>query len=148
MTLLGYFFGFSGRIGRLRFWLFAANCVAAALLCWVNLTRLHQRAPWMLAPALLLLPLLAGLLTVPVKRLHDRGRSGWWLAFYALAPLVLFALAQDQWDRGADWLGSGLFGLLGLGIWAAAAIDMGVLRGTEGSNRYGDDPLAADNSWE
>lgn len=52
-------------------------------------------------------------LAVAVRRLHDSGRSGWWLLI-GIVPLI-----------GSLWL----FILL---IWA----------GTRGSNRFGPDPLA------
>ncbi len=50
---------------------------------------------------------------VGIKRCHDRGRSGWFVLLGAI-PLV--------------------------NIWLA--IDLGFLRGTEGENPYGDNPLA------
>ena len=50
-----------------------------------------------------------------VKRLHDRGRSGWWMLFFVLVPVV-----------GQIW------GLVSLGF----------MEGAAGANRYGDDPLA------
>lgn len=52
---------------------------------------------------------------VYVKRCHDRGKSGWWCLLF-LIPVV-----------GIIW----------------AIIDLGVLEGNEGANRYGPDPLAA-----
>lgn len=49
---------------------------------------------------------------VGIKRCHDRDRSGWFL-LVALIPVV--------------------------NIWVI--IDLGFLRGTDGSNRFGEDPL-------
>lgn len=48
------------------------------------------------------------------KRYHDRNKSAWWLMI-AFIPLI-----------GAIWM----------------IIELGFLRGTEGSNDYGSDPLA------
>lgn len=56
--------------------------------------------------------LLAGLF-VHIKRCHDRGKSGWW-CILLLIPVV-----------GAIW----------------AVIDLGILKGTEGPNRFGPAPL-------
>lgn len=53
-------------------------------------------------------------LAVGAKRCHDRGRSGWFQAI-ALIPII-----------GAIWL----------------LIELGFLKGTEGENRFGPDPLA------
>ena len=49
-----------------------------------------------------------------IKRFHDRDRSGWWV-------LILFVP------------------ILGL-IWAI--VDLGILEGTPGANRFGPDPIA------
>lgn len=51
---------------------------------------------------------------VYIKRCHDRGKSGWWC-------LLLF------------------IPLIGL-LWVI--IDLGILKGDEGDNEYGPDPLA------
>jgi len=53
-----------------------------------------------------------------VRRMHDLGRSGWWLLLGAV-PLV----------------GLGIF------IW------QGFIKGTEGPNEYGPDPLAVASRW-
>ena len=53
-------------------------------------------------------------LAVSVKRCHDRGKSGWWCLLF-LIPFV-----------GAIW----------------AIIDLGLLEGAEGDNRYGPNPLS------
>ena len=54
-------------------------------------------------------------LCVAIKRYHDRGKSGWWILIM-LVPIVG-------------------------GIWYF--IETGCLRGTDGPNAYGPDPLAA-----
>ena len=53
-------------------------------------------------------------LAVYTKRWHDRGKSGWW-TLIGLVPII-----------GGIWL----------------LVELGFLRGTEGPNQYGDDPLA------
>ena len=53
-------------------------------------------------------------LAVYTKRWHDRGKSGWW-SLIALVPLI-----------GGIWM----------------LVECGFLRGTEGPNQYGNDPLA------
>ncbi len=54
-------------------------------------------------------------IAVGIKRAHDRNKSGWWL-------LITFVPA----------IGS---------IWYL--VEFGILKGTEGPNRFGEDPLAA-----
>jgi uncharacterized membrane protein YhaH (DUF805 family) len=53
-----------------------------------------------------------------VKRLHDRGKSGWW---YLLMILLSFIII------GAIWI----------------IVECGILEGEEGPNKYGADPRAA-----
>jgi uncharacterized membrane protein YhaH (DUF805 family) len=54
-------------------------------------------------------------LALYTKRWHDRGKSGWW-TLILLIPLI-----------GAVW----------------ALVELGFLRGTEGPNEYGGDPLTS-----
>jgi len=65
------------------------------------------------------------------KRLHDRGRSGWW------AALILFALAV-VWPHPAGFVD---FLLMLVLVWAA--IELGLMESEQGANRYGPNPLRA-----
>ena len=60
------------------------------------------------------LVLLYPYLAAAIKRWHDRDKSGWWMLI-ALIPVI-------------GW------------IWVL--VELGFLRGTEGPNQYGPDPLA------
>lgn len=109
-----------------------------------------------------LLALWAGL-AVSTKRLHDRNKSAWWLLVFFALPLILqipalqfmptqFAHLADVMRAARDHLpppalpaeppiaviGRGAATLIGL--WAF--VELYILRGTEGDNRYGPDPLA------
>lgn len=158
MGWCNYFFSISGRVSRARFWLFFAVSAALLLASAGALTGFDMTLyPHLVVPknpdvrlvglGFLLLPFYGamafGILTIPIKRLHDRGRSGWWLAFYGLVPVSLFLLAQDNMSRnGGDFTSTLVFELLGLAIWIMAIVELGVLRGTQGDNCYGDDPLS------
>ena len=63
------------------------------------------------------------------KRLHDRGRSGWW------AALILFALAVI-WPHPAGFID---FLLMLVLVWAA--IELGLMESEQGANRYGPNPV-------
>lgn len=63
------------------------------------------------------------------KRLHDRGRSGWWSA------LILVAIVAD-WPR-PDSFFDFLFAIVL--VWAA--VELGAMPGEAGANRYGPNPL-------
>jgi uncharacterized membrane protein YhaH (DUF805 family) len=79
-------------------------------------------------------------LATSVKRLHDRDRSGWWIVPFFVLPSFSSNIQ--------DWLGESIFGfavalaLFILCVWGF--IELGFLRGTCGSNRFGPDSLAED----
>jgi uncharacterized membrane protein YhaH (DUF805 family) len=76
---------------------------------------------------------------VTIKRLHDRDKSAWWYLIYGIAPLGLFIAAIYFWTTRVLEAASILFVLSFVGlIWAI--IELGVLRGTAGPNRYGPAP--------
>jgi uncharacterized membrane protein YhaH (DUF805 family) len=73
---------------------------------------------------------------VGVKRLHDRDRPGYLIA----APIVLGAIiavviAAANQSAAAILPGAGFVALLAL-------VPLGFVKGTQGPNRYGPDPLA------
>ena len=59
------------------------------------------------------------------KRLHDRGRSGWWAA----AILIAFNFTWPYPDS--------LIGAAGLLVVLWAAVELGWMKGEEGANRHG-----------
>ena len=63
------------------------------------------------------------------KRLHDRGRSGWW------AALILFAIVA-VWPQP-----SGFFDFLFVAVLIWAGVELGAMPGEAGTNRYGPNPL-------
>lgn len=70
------------------------------------------------------------------KRLHDRNKSAWWVLFFYFGPFVLSygieALSVLDVVRG--------LGSLAILLWGI--VELGILRGTVGPNRFGPDPLA------
>lgn len=136
----GLFLRLDGRIGRRAFWLgFVATlaCIAIAEL----MTRVLGLG------LVVMLALIYPLIAVLVKRLHDRGRSGWWAVLLA-APLGASALAAVV----ARILGLGQAGIertATLGIWigvgviaAVAIVELGLRRGHPGYSEHGPPPLA------
>ncbi|WP_374570977.1 DUF805 domain-containing protein [Phenylobacterium sp.] len=119
------FFSGAGRIARAPFLIASAILVtAAAVYEAVVGPTLHWITGWFVYPALLFCGA-----CVLSKRLHDRGRSGWW------AGLILFALVA-VWPQPVGFFDF-LFGLVVL--WAV--VELGVLPGEQGFNRYGANPL-------
>ena len=64
------------------------------------------------------------------KRLHDRGRSGWW------AALVLLALALVWPEFRGGWA------VLATPVMIWAVVELGLMAGEQGANRFGPPPLA------
>jgi uncharacterized membrane protein YhaH (DUF805 family) len=81
-----------------------------------------------------------------VKRLHDRDRTGWWLLWQLLIIvlavfLIIVAIAVPQ-EQGALWYAlAGAAGLAAFVISIWLFVQIGFLRGTQGPNRFGPDPL-------
>ena len=83
------------------------------------------------------------------KRLHDRNRSGWWLLAptLTLAIAIGFAFVTLSLPEGQrePWNTIGIifvFATVALGVWLF--VEIGFLRGTQGPNGYGPDPLAGE----
>lgn len=108
---------FSGRINRAKFWagvlvLLAVNIIGNILDMAIG-TYSYESGIGIIS-AIFVLATLVPVLAVYAKRWHDRNKSGWW-TLIVLIPLI-----------GQLW----------------ALIELGFLRGTEGANRFGPDPLA------
>jgi uncharacterized membrane protein YhaH (DUF805 family) len=114
------FFDSAGRIGRGPF--LVAVAVLAAL--FAAYERLVTGAAHLATGWLVHLVLFFCAVSVVAKRLHDRGRSGWW------AALVLLAFAVAWPMRGPlSWIGVAAL------VWTA--VDLGVMPGQKNFNRFG-----------
>ena len=90
-------------------------------------------------------------IAVTVRRLHDIEKSGWWLAAFAVtfAPLGYFAFMTE--DAQPDFGGMTAVGIISVIIMIILGLTLLVFtltRGTEGPNRYGDDPYGPDRLEE
>jgi uncharacterized membrane protein YhaH (DUF805 family) len=86
-----------------------------------------------------------------IKRLHDRDRTGWWLvALYLviIAAVVLGVVTLMQPERQRESLNPAAVGAViaasVLMLWLF--VEIGFLKGTQGPNRYGPDPLSQPHS--
>lgn len=77
-------------------------------------------------------------LATAIKRLHDRGRSGWWIIPFVFMP-GLFSQFSDLLPD-SHWTLA--LGLTASTLWLWGLVEMFVVRGTSGHNRFGPDPLA------
>lgn len=77
---------------------------------------------------------------VGIRRLHDRGKQGGWVLIYWLGPIVLTCISCDTNGLMRSATHAGALAVIGWGF-----VELGCLRGTEGPNEYGPDPLDAAN---
>lgn len=136
-------FALSGRASRLDYWRTQAKLALATALVLTLTVLATQAGGWLGAvPCLLFLPVLAAGIAVAVRRLHDRGKTAWWMLIFAAGPYALSGLARLAYEDGAT--AAVLIGLvmalaaMGLSLWAW--IELGFLRGARGENRYGAEP--------
>lgn len=121
------FLSANGRLSRTPFLIAAAVLFGIA---WIyeavigSTVTLHWMTGWFVYPVLVYCGA-----CVLSKRLHDRGRSGW------LAALILTSLV-------ATWpLPVGFFDFLFMLVVIWAIVELGVMGGEQGANRYGPNPL-------
>ncbi len=133
------FLRLDGRIGRKGFWLGFAAAVAA--LVAIDLAARGTALVLLLAPFALY-----ALAAVIVKRLHDRGRSGWWsllivtplVAGFAAAPL---ARLVGLGERGIQTFVVAVTWLAIAGVVAWIVVDLGLQDGEPGYTEHGPPPL-------
>lgn len=120
------FFKFDGRIGRQTYWIgsliagmaystSSQMCLMVVdVLDGADAPTVMTIGPWAFWFVSLVFMLWATT-ALSVKRWHDRGKSGWW-ALFGLIPII-------------GW------------IWSM--VELGFLKGSEGENRFGGDPLTS-----
>jgi uncharacterized membrane protein YhaH (DUF805 family) len=102
-SVLTQYAGFSGRARRSEYWyFFLANFLASVVASIIDAALGVSLLQWIVTLALLL-PGLA----VSVRRMHDTGRSGWWLLL-GLIPLVgaiilIVVACQDSRPQANRW---------------------------------------------
>ncbi len=129
---------FKGRARRSEFWWFFLFCTVSSLIL-VSIPLLGQ---------IYVLALLMPSLAVSVRRLHDTGRSAWWILLFSIGMLGL--LVAVSIIATGEALGAETEGHFWLIVYICSAIFVGstilmlifcALPGTVGPNRYGPDPL-------
>ena len=106
-------FSFEGRVNRQPYWMFVLAVIAVSFVL-VGISMVIGEKVGMILLVLFQIIVLWSTLAIQVKRWHDRDKSAWWLLMN-FVPLI-----------GAIWV----------------FVECGCLRGTEGQNQYGPDPLA------
>lgn len=118
------FLSLDGRIGRGKFWLGLLGVMVAAIvlsfllgmigLMSVDETGMPAGAGYWIGVLILMAVTIWPSICIYGKRFHDRDKSAWWVLI-GVVPIV-----------GGIWL----------------LVECGLLQGTEGPNRFGEDPVA------
>ena len=167
MPLTQLLFSFKGRINRKPWWLaslgagFTASLLSAILEALARSSGetivnpvTHQFEPtgiFGLAISLIALANAWIAFALSAKRLHDRDRTGWWLLWQLLVILlavfltvVAFAVPKEQGPVWYALAGAAVLVAFIISVWLF--VQIGFLRGTQGPNRFGPDPLGAERS--
>ncbi len=148
---------FTGRARRAEYWQFllfqAFVYICLGIVFGLGLSKTHTLvetlAGFVIAVAVFGLFCLLPNLAVMVRRLHDTGKSAWWLLLYlpSLASVVLTAyqIAALKTQGIADVHGVGDNPLLGLACLGSRLYLLYLMRkrGDAGANAYGPDPKQA-----
>lgn len=152
MTWKTLFFDFDGRIGRKQWWLatLALLTVSLALSILVNPSAYFSESEGPTAArgpdTLLSLAFLIPETAVTVKRFNDRDWPQWLPYAYALFVAAFTMADHHRLIFVADEPTTIDIAIIigGFAIALAVIVDNGMLRGTVGPNRYGEDPLGTD----
>lgn len=142
MDLSSLLFSFNGRINRGKWWL----ALLIYVIFWIAVSivgYIVMSIAGMLGMAVFVVAGIAAIISgiaVGVKRLHDRNKSGWWLAVFYLVPSLLSGVGMYSGSEAISMLLS----LIGFAISVWMIVELGCLRGTVGPNDYGPDPLESD----
>ncbi len=118
-------FSSTGRVGRDAFLGCGAALLALAYAyAYEVVPRVNPGLAWIVY-TLLLFPTAC----ILSKRLHDRGRSGWWAALVLVSVVAIWPAPERPLDF--------LFSLVVL--WAV--VELGAMPGEQGANRFGPNPL-------
>ena len=145
---------FNGRAPRAEYWWFYLGSVVVQ----IPLSIIDKAfGEWSPLSNLFGLAILLPTIAVSIRRLHDVDRTGWWLAAFFLPFLVAgiwAALAIVPYlpgtppDPGGSMLIGMIVAIIAMLILAIIMLVFLVTPGTQGANRFGDDPYGPSNLEE
>lgn len=141
MDFKNLFTSFDGRIGRQKFWI--GTLILILMMVVFIAVPIILSVPSSVAMIFIGVAALLGFLgslAITVKRLHDRDKSGWWYVVFFVVPNILTQIGE-KFATGSLTLALALYvPAIGISIWAF--VEVGLLKGSDGPNRFGPDPLA------
>lgn len=87
-VIKNHYFDFNGRATRKQFWMYVLFLIIFSVLLGIVSAFLGEKAGTVLT-AIVSLALLLPNLGIAVRRLHDIGRSGWWILI-GIIPVINF----------------------------------------------------------
>lgn len=137
-TCFSKYVTFAGRASRSEFWYFILFCLLGnTILPLFDCFVLGMSA---IQPASLVFSLVTFLpsICVTTRRLHDGNRRGWWQLIW-LAPIPVFIASYGLNSHYLRIVG-------GIAVIACVVVLLVwlIAKGSEGDNRFGSNPLAAD----
>lgn len=159
MDFKNLFTNFNGRIGRQSFWIGTISTIVASLILQFIVSSVlgvgmmeyySSKAAW--AQLIVLLIIAYPVTALMAKRLNDRDRPSW-MKWVFWAPTVLSVLlgltgaGYSMTDMGGVMVPAPstlmtVLSLLSMAVGLWALVELGILRGTQGPNQHGPDPVA------
>ena len=133
---LWIWFGFSGRLGRAKFWLVSATGLVLLLATMGPMMAQGTTVTFAVfgLGLIVILPMMIG---AGIRRLHDRDRTGAWALLFYGTPTVIAAIGGQSGNRTV----LGVLSLICVVLQIWGLVWLGALRGTPGPNRFGPDPV-------
>jgi uncharacterized membrane protein YhaH (DUF805 family) len=148
VRLLRLFFGFGGRVGRLKYWITSIVSDTVLVLAGLILdSDDHHASSWRFFFDIFFMMLgtlaIVATLAVYVKRLHDRDKSGWWVLLFLILPITIAAVPDITGKNVASFAGDDKANLAFVNLVAFVLtlwgfVELGFLSGTRGPNKYGE----------
>jgi uncharacterized membrane protein YhaH (DUF805 family) len=142
MDLGALLFSLQGRINRAKYWIGLIVVTLANVLSIMAVVAIFGvSSTSVVLTVLIALAMLYPTYALMAKRFQDRDKPGW-TALLALGPVYAVNLIQTV---GLVEIGQGMASKLcdlivvGIALWLL--IELGILKGTQGPNRFGPDPL-------
>jgi uncharacterized membrane protein YhaH (DUF805 family) len=131
---------FQGQAGRGEYWLVViGGWLALGVVFLVTLMLIVPLGAIASVLFLALLPILFAIYATSARRLHERGKSAWWLVLFALVPWILSAFAEITRLSGDPEAAAGgivLFSLPSVILYLWGTVEMGILPKKKGPNKY------------
>lgn len=155
LTPLKKYAQFSGRAPRAEYWWFTlGNIIVSFVVGFLDgalgMATESGLGAWGPLSMIYTLALIVPGIAVTVRRLHDTGRTGWWVLApiipYAIGVAMMFPALMDPASASAATtsLGGGSIFIMIGAVLALVLFVFMVLPGTKGANNHGADPYGAD----